>query len=57
MANYIIQDTELIAIADAIRTKNGTEDTYTTTEMVDAIEAIESGGGGSDLPAAEGVEF
>ena len=46
MANYIIQDTELIAIADAIRTKNGTEDTYTTAEMVDAIEAIESGGGG-----------
>ena len=57
MANYIIQDTELIAIADAIRTKNGTEDTYTTAEMVDAIEAIESGGGGSDLPAAEGAEF
>lgn len=46
MANYIIQDTELIAIADAIRTKNGSADTYTTAEMVDAIAAIETGGGG-----------
>ena len=50
MANYIIQDTELIAIADAIRAKNGTEDTYTTAEMPTAIAAIEAGGGGGGIP-------
>ncbi|MBR4889771.1 MAG: hypothetical protein IKU15_00615 [Clostridia bacterium] len=53
MANYIIQDTELIAIADAIRTKNGTENTYTTAEMPTAIKAIESGGGGAAVELLE----
>ena len=51
MANYIIDGAELTAIADAIRDKVGTEDTYTTEEMATAIAAIESGGGGgAEIP-------
>ena len=49
MAVYTIQDTTLTDIADAIREKTGTSDTYKPTEMADAIAAIEAGGGG-DLP-------
>jgi hypothetical protein len=36
---------ELIAIADAVREKTGNTDTYTVSELPDAIEAIEAGGG------------
>lgn len=35
---------ELIAIADAVREKTGNTDTYTVSELPDAIEAIEAGG-------------
>jgi hypothetical protein len=56
MANVIINDTHLTNIADAIREKTGTSDTYKPGEMAAAISAITTGGGG-DLPAAEGVEF
>lgn len=52
MSNYIINDSELIAIADAIRSKNGTTDEYTTAEMPGAITAIVSG---SD-PTIESLE-
>ena len=45
MANVILDDTYLFNIADAIREKNGTDDTYTPDEMADAIVALPSGGG------------
>lgn len=45
MANVLVQDTALTAIADAIRAKNGTEDAYKPAEMAEAIAAIETGGG------------
>lgn len=44
MANYVIQDTTLTNIADAIREKNGSEDTYKPAEMAEAISAIKAGG-------------
>lgn len=50
MANVIINDTHLTNIADAIREKTGTSDTYKPGEMATAIAAIEAGGGGGDLP-------
>jgi hypothetical protein len=39
----LYEDTNIKAIADAIRAKNGTEETYKTSEMASAIEAITSG--------------
>ena len=53
MSNYIINDSELIAIADAIRSKNGTTDEYTTAEMPSAIAAIISGGGDPTIEELE----
>lgn len=44
MAVVAISDSILTDIADAIRSKNGTEDTYKPSEMPDAIEAISGGG-------------
>jgi hypothetical protein len=46
MANVIINDTNLTNIADAIRGKNGTTDTYLPSEMAAAITNLPSGGGG-----------
>lgn len=43
----LFEDTNIKAIADAIRAKNGTEETYKTSEMAAAIEAIQTGGGGN----------
>lgn len=40
---------KLIAIADAIRSKGGTTDQLTLAGMVDAINAIQTGGGGAGL--------
>lgn len=49
MDGYIERQT-LQDIADAIRAKNGSSDTYTPSEMAEAIKNIESGGGeGFDL--------
>lgn len=48
MANVIINDTNLTNIADAIRAKNGSTDTYKPSEMAAAITAIS--GGGPDIP-------
>ncbi len=45
MAKYIIEDTTLKNIADAIRDKNGESQQYTPEEMVTKIEEIETGGG------------
>lgn len=46
MANVLVQDTSLTAIADAIRAKNGTETLYKPAEMASAITAIPTGSGG-----------
>ena len=44
MANVFVQNSSLQAIADAIRDKLNTEDTYKPAEMASAIESISSGG-------------
>ena len=44
MSKYAIDGATLAAIADAIRAKNGSEDTMLPSEMAGLIEAIESGG-------------
>ena len=44
MSRVTVNETYLSDIADAIRSKNGTENTYTPAEMADAIEAISGGG-------------
>lgn len=44
MAVVAISDSILTDIADAIRSKNGTENTYKPSQMPDAIEAISGGG-------------
>lgn len=49
MADYLIKDTTLTNIADAIRAKKSSTDTYTPAEMATAISSIESGGGGGEL--------
>lgn len=53
MANVIINDTNLTNIADAIRSKTGSNDTYLPSEMANAISSISSGtvniGGGSKI--------
>jgi hypothetical protein len=45
MAEYIIQDSTLTDIADAIRAKDGSSAPILTEDMADAIAAIPSGGG------------
>lgn len=45
MARVFVNDTTLTAIADAIREKNGSEDTYKPSQMADAVRGIKSGGG------------
>ena len=47
MAEYLIYDTDLTKIADAIRAKDGSTGTMTLAEMPGRIAAIETGGGGS----------
>lgn len=50
MANYIATDTDLTAVANAIRTKGGTSAQLTFPQgFVDAIAAISGGGGGLQL--------
>ena len=44
MANVLVQESSLEAIADAIRYKNRSRDTYTPAQMADAIRRINSGG-------------
>ena len=40
MAKAFIDDTNLVDIANAIRTQNGSSDTYLPSEMADAIIAL-----------------
>jgi len=49
MAEYLIQDTTLDAIADAINAKTGGSSAMTPAEMVTAIGSISGGGGGELL--------
>lgn len=58
----LIDTDKLTAIANAIRSKNGTENTYAVDDMPTAIEAISGGGGGSwniyaqeEEPEADGL--
>lgn len=48
MGNVIINDSSLTNIANAIRAKNGTTNTYKPSEMADAITAITGGGSGTE---------
>lgn len=43
MANVVVEEQSLIDIANAIRTQNGTTDTYKPSEMANAISNIETG--------------
>lgn len=50
MADYKVTDTELASIANAIRTKGGTQAQLEfPTGFVSAVQAIPTGGGGGDL--------
>ena len=54
MSNYIASDTDLTAVADAIRAKGGTSAQLAfPSGFVSAVQAIPSGGGGSDLASLE----
>ena len=46
MANVLVQESSLQAIAAAIRQQNGTQNTYTPAQMAPAIAAISGGGAG-----------
>ena len=46
MAQKLYEESNIQSIADAIRAKNGSTDTYKTSEMAAAISAISTGGGG-----------
>lgn len=45
MARYTIEGSTLLGIANAIRGKNESAETYTPEEMIEAIEALNVGGG------------
>lgn len=49
MANVLVQDTSLQAIANAIRAKNGESTLYKPAEMAAAINALPTGSGGGAL--------
>lgn len=44
MANVFVEESSLQDIADAIRSKNGTQNTYKPSQMADAITDLPSGG-------------
>lgn len=44
MANVLINEDSMTAIADAIRAKNGTQNTYKPAQMAEAISEISGGG-------------
>lgn len=50
MSKVLVNETSLTSIADAIREKNGTTETYKPGEMGAAIAAIETGGGEDKVP-------
>ena len=54
MAQVLVTETYIEDIADAIRDKNGTSNTYTPAQMAAAIEALETI---EDMDSASGVSF
>lgn len=46
--NYLIQDTTLVGIADAVREKGGTSDPIAVKDLATAITNLPSGGGGGE---------
>lgn len=50
MSKYLIENTTLTAIADAVREKSGTTDLIKVSELPTAIAAIQTGGGGGGIP-------
>ena len=57
MANVIINDTNLTNIANAIREKNGTSETYKPNQMAAAILAIQGGGGELEVPEVISLSY
>lgn len=57
MSNVLVQESSLQAIAAAIRAKNGSQDTYTPSEMAAAIRAISGGGGGNAVLGTRTIAF
>lgn len=55
MSKKLYEESDVQAIANAIRTKNGLTDTYTISQMAAAITAIETGGGGLPEGMATGT--
>lgn len=54
MADYVVRDTQLTSVADAIRAKGGTSDPMSFPDgFVSAVEAIPTGGGPVSVPAKE----
>lgn len=54
MADYVVRDTQLTSVADAIRAKGGTSAPLAFPDgFVDAVEAIPTGGWGGSVPAKE----
>ena len=54
MAEYLVQDTSLTAVADAIRAKDGSADKLTLAQMPEKIAAIQTGTDTSDATAEAG---
>lgn len=54
MAEYLVQDTSLTAIADAIRAKDGSADKLTLAQMPEKIAAIQTGTDTGDATAEAG---
>lgn len=49
MTEYLVNDTDMTAVADAIRTKSGTSDALVFPDgFVSAVQAIQAGSGGDD---------
>lgn len=57
MSKVLVTDTYLYNIADSIRAKNGSSDTYTPLQMATAISNIPSGGSNYTLLASEEIEY
>jgi len=54
MTDYVVRDTQLTSVADAIRAKGGTSDPLAFPDgFVSAVEAIPTGGGPVSVPAKE----
>lgn len=57
MSNVLVEESNLQNIANAIRTKNGSSDTYLPSQMSSAILDIPSGGGGITPQPMKDVNF